>query len=129
MAKVQFYLTIKDGLEDLLGYIDDDLTEEMKTRMITCLNAAESFVQGSVGPDDGNFYQKNGVKNLYTVACNSYAATLFTYASIISVRRVNNVDDVCRSIIGQLRGKYDAKDDEVNNDGTEHQSDISNGVN
>lgn len=25
--------------------------------------------------------------------------------------------------------KYDAKDDEVNNDGTEHQSDISNGVN
>ena len=39
MAKVQFYLTIKDGLEDLLGYIDDDLTEEMKTRMITCLNA------------------------------------------------------------------------------------------
>lgn len=105
------YLTIDDGLKRACGYLpDDDLLDDAALqRMKDALAAAELYVQGAVGKDDGKFYQSDNYKTLYTLACNAIAANWYNHPT-------NAVSSTtAKQIIGQLRGSYDS---EVNEDGS-----------
>ena len=73
-------------------------------------DTAEHYVQGAIG-ESNTFYTSTGVKELYTLACNSLAVTWFNAAG--------NTGDTstAQQIIGQLRGSY--SEAVANNDTTE----------
>lgn len=102
------YLSIDDGLKRALGYLDDADSATV-ARMTMVLAAAEHYVQGAIG-ESNTFYTSTGVKELYTLACNSLAVTWFNAAG--------NTGDAstAQQIIGQLRGSYS---EAVANDTTE----------
>ena len=104
-------LKISDGLQRVLGFLDDDplLDEATKVRMTTVLTAAENWVQNSIGTDDISFYAKDDVKDLYTTACNAVASNWFNHPS------TSTVSTTAEQIIGQLRGTYDLEQEEKNN--------------
>lgn len=106
------YLSIDDGLKRACGYLDDDslLDDATLKRMNDALVAAEFYVQGAIGQENSNFYQKDEIEDLYKLACNAILANWFNHpTSAVS-------STTAKQIIGQLRGSYDLS--EVEDDGT-----------
>lgn len=103
------YLNVTDGLKRSLGYIDEDdsLDKDALQRMQNGLVAAEVYVQGAIGTDVKGFYESKDVKPLYALVCNALAATYYQSPTSTTSGAVVGVDAVCKSVIGQLRGRYD----------------------
>lgn len=124
------YLKITDGLKRSLGYLDEDdsLDEGLKNRMSNALIAAENYVQGAIGIDVQDFYTSEENKPLYTMVCNTLAASYVQNPVSITSGAVVNVDIVTNAIIGQLRGRY-AKELEDQQDGQNIESQPANSEN
>lgn len=121
-------LSIDDGLKRSLGYLneDDSLDESEKDLMENALTTAELYVQGAIGTDKEEFYSKNEIKPLYTIACNSLAGSYMQNPTSITRGPTVAVDTVCNAIIGQLRGLYDV---EVSADDSNNESSSANSKN
>lgn len=83
------------------------------------LSAATSYIKQAIGDDDSvlGFYEMDGVSNLFETAVYALAGSYWYYRISITSSPVNPVDLVVDSIIGQLRGLYNQKQDEVNDNG------------
>lgn len=87
---------LKDSLR-LEGNDDDAL-------LTGYLNAAQNYIQDAIGQDVEKFYEDNP---LYDTAVIALASSYYTNRVATSSTQVYTVNLVLRSIIGQLRGKYD----------------------
>ncbi|AHA05114.1 head-tail connector protein [Pediococcus pentosaceus] len=103
--------TLKSSLR-IDGDDDDDLLEGY-------LTAATSYIKQAIGDDNivPGFYEMEGVSNLFETAVYALAGSYWYYRTSITSNTVNPVDLVVDSIIGQLRGLYNQKQDEVNDNG------------
>ncbi|MDE7510848.1 head-tail connector protein [Pediococcus pentosaceus] len=83
------------------------------------LSAATSYIKQAIGDDNSvtGFYEMDGVSNLFETAVYALAGSYWYYRTSITSNTVNQVDLVLDSIIGQLRGLYNQKQDEVNDNG------------
>nr|WP_205598736.1 head-tail connector protein [Pediococcus pentosaceus] len=83
------------------------------------LSAATSYIKQAIGDENGvpGFYEAEGVNNLFETAVYALAGSYWFYRTSITSNAVNPVDLVVDSIIGQLRGLYNQKQDEVNDNG------------
>lgn len=123
------YLKITDGLKRSLGYLDEDnsLDDGLKNQMCSALTAAETYVQGAIGTDLKDFYASEDNKPLYTLVCNALAASYVQNPVSITSGAVVTVDAVTNAIIGQLRGRYAKKLEELDGENTEsEQTDPAN---
>lgn len=96
-------------LSDLKLSLRLDSDEEDDTILNRNLIAAESYVKGAIGSDDGlmeGFYELDNVKQSYEIAVIALASSYYTFRSSGMTGRVNTVDMTGNSIIAQLRGKY-----------------------
>jgi len=101
--------------------IDDD--EEDSAILSRNLTAAEAYVKGAVGSDDGlmsGFYEMPKAKTLYEIVVIAIASAWYTYRSASMTGRANVVDLTSNSIIAQLRAKYEREKQEREDDGSEH---------
>ena len=103
--------TLKSSLR-----IDGDDDNDLLTGY---LNAATSYIKQAIGDDNSvpGFYEMEGVNNLFETAVYALAGSYWYYRTSITSNTVNPVDLVLDSIIGQLRGLYSQKQDEVNGNG------------
>ena len=83
------------------------------------LSAATSYIKQAVGDENGvpGFYEMESVNDLFETAVYALAGSYWYYRTSITSNAVNPVDLVVDSIIGQLRGLYNQKQDEVNDNG------------
>lgn len=83
------------------------------------LSAATSYIKQAIGDEDNvpGFYEMEGVSNLFETAVYALAGSYWYYRTSITSNTVNPVDLVVDSIIGQLRGLYNQKQDKVNDHG------------
>ncbi|MCT1176754.1 head-tail connector protein [Pediococcus pentosaceus] len=83
------------------------------------LSAATSYIKQTIGDEDNvpGFFEMEGVNNLFETAVYALAGSYWYYRTSITSNAVNPVDLVVDSIIGQLRGLYNQKQDEVNDNG------------
>lgn len=112
-------------LNDLKLSLRLDPDEEDDTILNRNLTAAESYIKGAIGNDDGlmkGFYELDSVKNSYEIAVIALASSYYTFRSSGMTGRVNTVDMTGNSIIAQLRGKYLKEKERREADGSEHQS-------
>ena len=103
--------TLKSSLR-IDGDDDDDLLNGY-------LSAATSYIKQAIGDDNSvlGFYEMEGVKDLFETAVYALAGSYWYYRTSITSSAVNPVDLVVDSIIGQLRGIYSQKQDEVGDNG------------
>lgn len=103
--------TLKSSLR-IDGDDDDKLLEGY-------LTAATSYIKQAIGDDNSvpGFYEMEGVSDLFETAVYALAGSYWYYRTSITSSAVNPVDLVLDSIIGQLRGLYIQKQDEVNDNG------------
>ena len=103
--------TLKSSLR-IDGDDDDDLLNGY-------LSAATSYIKQAIGDDNSvlGFYEMEGVKDLFETAVYALAGSYWYYRTSITSSAVNPVDLVVDSIIGQLRGIYSQKQDEVDDNG------------
>ncbi|KJU75132.1 DNA packaging protein [Pediococcus damnosus LMG 28219] len=103
--------TLKSSLR-IDGNDDDKLLESY-------LYAATSYIKQAIGDENGvtGFYEMEGVNNLFETAVYALAGSYWYYRTSITSNTANPVDLVVDSIIGQLRGLYSQKQDEVNGNG------------
>ncbi|MCT3213390.1 phage gp6-like head-tail connector protein [Lactiplantibacillus plantarum] len=103
--------TLKSSLR-IDGDDDDDLLKGY-------LSAATSYIKQAIGDDNSvlGFYEMEGVKDLFETAVCALAGSYWYYRTSITSNAVNSVDLVVDSIIGQLRGLYSQKQDEVDDNG------------
>lgn len=112
-------------LSDLKLSLRLDPDEEDDTILNRNLTAAESYIKGAIGNDDGlmkGFYELNSVKQSYEIAVIALASSYYTFRSSGMTGRVNTVDMTGNSIIAQLRGKYLKEKERREANGSEHQS-------
>lgn len=112
-------------LNDLKLSLRLDPDEEDDTILNRNLTAAESYIKGAIGNDDGlmeGFYELDSVKNSYEIAVIALASSYYTFRSSGMTGRVNTVDMTGNSIIAQLRGKYLKEKERREANGSEHQS-------
>ena len=83
------------------------------------LSAATSYIKQAIGDDNSGLgiYEIEGAKDLFETAVYALAGSYWYYRTSITSNTVNPVDLVVDSIIGQLRGLYSQKQDEVDNNG------------
>lgn len=83
------------------------------------LSAATSYIKQAIGDDNSvlGFYEMEDVKDLFETAVYALAGSYWYYRTSITSNTVNPVDLVVDSIIGQLRGLYNQKQDEVDDNG------------
>lgn len=83
------------------------------------LSTATSYIKQAIGDDNSvtGFYEMDGVSNLFETAVYALAGSYWYYRTSITSNTVNPVDLVLDSIIGQLRGLYSQKQDEVSDNG------------
>ncbi|OIM96715.1 head-tail connector protein [Pediococcus acidilactici] len=83
------------------------------------LSAATSYIKQAIGDEDSvpGFYEMESVSRLFETAVYALAGSYWYYRTSITSNAVNPVDLVVDSIIGQLRGLYNQKQDEVNDNG------------
>lgn len=110
------FLKVDNEFKRTLGYLPDDdlLDEQAEQRMSTSLVAAENYVQGAIGEDNPDFYQKEDILHLYKLACFAIAANWFNHPSTATA------STTAKAIIGQLRGSYD--ESEMSEDGSTSKS-------
>ena len=103
--------TLKSSLR-IDGDDDDELLKGY-------LSAANSYIEQAIGDDNSvlGFYEVEGVKDLFETAVYALAGSYWYYRTSITSNAVNPVDLVVDSIIGQLRGLYSQKQDEVDDNG------------
>lgn len=103
--------TLKSSLR-IDGNDDDDLLNGY-------LSAATSYIKQAIGDEDSvpGFYEMESVSRLFETAVYALAGSYWYYRTSITSNAVNPVDLVVDSIIGQLRGLYNQKQDEVNDNG------------
>lgn len=96
--------------------LDGDTDDQLLTGY---LNAAKSYITQAVGDDNSvpGFYEMEGVNDLFETAVYALAGSYWYYRTSITSNTVNPVDLVVDSIIGQLRGLYSQKRDEVDDNG------------
>lgn len=112
-------------LSDLKLSLRLDPDEEDDTILNRNLTAAESYIKGAIGNDDGlmdGFYELDSVKHSYEIAVIALASSYYTFRSSGMTGRVNTVDMTSNSIIAQLRGKYLKEKERREANGSEHQS-------
>lgn len=83
------------------------------------LSAATNYITQAVGDENSvpGFYDMEGVNDLFETAVYALAGSYWYYRTSITSNTVNPVDLVVDSIIGQLRGLYSQKQDEVDDNG------------
>lgn len=83
------------------------------------LSAATSYIKQAIGDENSvpGFYEMESVSRLFETAVYALAGSYWYYRTSITSSAVNPVDLVVDSIIGQLRGLYNQKQDEVNDHG------------
>ncbi|WP_353726326.1 head-tail connector protein [Lactiplantibacillus plantarum] len=83
------------------------------------LSAATSYIKQAIGDDNSGLgiYEIEGAKDLFETAVYALAGSYWYYRTSITSNTVNPVDLVVDSIIGQLRGLYSQKQDEVDGNG------------
>ena len=83
------------------------------------LSAATSYIKQAIGDENGvtGFYEMEDVDDLFETAVYALAGSYWYYRTSITSNAVNPVDLVVDSIIGQLRGLYNQKQDEVDGNG------------
>ncbi|KRO24927.1 head-tail connector protein [Lactiplantibacillus fabifermentans] len=103
--------TLKSSLR-IDGNDDDEL-------LTGYLSAATSYIKQAIGDENGvtGFYEMEDVNDLFATAVYALAGSYWYYRTSITSNTVNPVDLVVDSIIGQLRGLYSQKQDEVDNNG------------
>ena len=103
--------TLKSSLR-IDGNDDDEL-------LTGYLSAATSYIKLASGDENGvtGFYEMECVNDLFETAVYALAGSYWYYRTSITSNTVNPVDLVVDSIIGQLRGLYSQKQDEVNDNG------------
>ena len=103
--------TLKSSLR-----IDGDDDDELLNGY---LSAATSYIKQAIGDDNSviGFYQMTSVEDLFETAVYALAGSYWYYRTSITSNTVNSVDLVVDSIIGQLRGLYSQKQDEVDGNG------------
>ncbi|KZT93101.1 DNA packaging protein [Lactiplantibacillus plantarum] len=103
--------TLKSSLR-IDGNDDDELLKGY-------LSAATSYIEQAVGDENGvpGFYEMESVNDLFETAVYALAGSYWYYRTSITSNAVNPVDLVVDSIIGQLRGLYNQKQDEVDDNG------------
>lgn len=94
--------TLKSSLR-IDGNDDDELLKGY-------LSAATSYIKQAIGDENGvtGFYEMEGVNDLYTTAVYALASAYYNNRSALSATTIVPVDLTLQSIIGQLRGLYDA---------------------
>lgn len=110
-------------LEDLKLSLRLNDDEEDLNILNRNLAAAEAYVKGAVGSDDGlmsGFYELGKIKTLYEIVVIAIASAYYTYRSAGMTGRMNSVDLTSNSIIAQLRAKYEREKLEREANGTEH---------
>lgn len=110
------FLKVDDEFKRTLGYLPDDdmLDAQSVQRMNSTLKAAENYVQGAIGQENPDFYQKDEILDLYKLACYAIGANWYSHPSTA----VSST--TAKAIIGQLRSSYD--ESEVSDDGTTSES-------
>lgn len=105
--------TLKSSLR-IDGNDDDEL-------LTGYLSAATSYIKQAIGDENGvsGFYEMDGVSDLFETAVYALAGSYWYYRTSITSNAVNPVDLVVDSIIGQLRGLYNQKQDEVSDNGNQ----------
>ncbi|MDN6452839.1 MAG: head-tail connector protein [Lactiplantibacillus plantarum] len=103
--------TLKSSLR-IDGNDDDELLKGY-------LSAATSYIEQAIGDENGvtGFYEMEDVDDLFETAVYALAGSYWYYRTSITSNAVNPVDLVVDSIIGQLRGLYNQKQDEVTGNG------------
>lgn len=103
--------TLKSSLR-IDGNDDDELLKGY-------LSAATSYIKQAIGDENGvtGFYEMEDVDDLFETAVYALAGSYWYYRTSITSNAVNPVDLVVDSIIGQLRGLYNQKQDEVDGNG------------
>lgn len=86
-------------------YVDGDDDDELLSTYIT---VADSFVRDAIGTNQ-EFYQSEEVKPRFDLAVESLAASYYENRLALSDTQTYPVDLTVNSIIGQLRGLYEAK--------------------
>ena len=104
-----------EALKSSLRIDGDDDDELLKGY----LSAATSYIEQAIGDDNSvpGFYEMEGVNDLFETAVYALAGSYWYYRTSITSNAVNPVDLVLDSIIGQLRGLYNQKQDEVDGNG------------
>ena len=103
--------TLKSSLR-IDGDDDDKLLKDY-------LSAATSYIKQAIGDENSvpGFYEMEDVDDLFETAVYALAGSYWYYRTSITSNTVNPVDLVVDSIIGQLRGLYNQKQDEVDDNG------------
>ena len=96
--------------------LDGDADDKLLTGY---LNAAKNYITQAVGDENSvpGFYEMEGVNDLFETAVYALAGSYWYYRTSVTSNTVNSVDLVVDSIIGQLRGLYSQKRDEVDDNG------------
>ncbi|KAE9560660.1 head-tail connector protein [Companilactobacillus bobalius] len=96
-------------LSDLKLSLRLDPDEEEDMILNRNLIAAESYVKGAIGNDDGlmeGFYELDSVKQSYEIAVIALASSYYTFRSSGMTGRITTLFMTLDSIIAQFRGKY-----------------------
>lgn len=94
VAKVRGLLNLDDGEDDQL--------------LSSYVASADAYVRGAI-TDDNDFYTSSDeVKSLFELAVVSLAGTYYQYRLSLSQVQTYEVQLTTNSVIGQLRGRYDA---------------------
>lgn len=93
VAKVRGLLNLDDGedYELLSSYVA----------------SADAYVRGAITDDDDFYNSSDEVKSLFELAVVSLAGTYYQYRLALSQAQTYEVDLTTKSVIGQLRGRYD----------------------
>ncbi|MCT3589318.1 phage gp6-like head-tail connector protein [Levilactobacillus brevis] len=77
------------------------------------LTAAQSYIQNAVGTDVADFYTAADVASLYDVAVLALASSYYNVRSSLVSTTTISVNLPVDSIIGQLRGLYAKREEEL----------------
>lgn len=69
--------------------------------------SADAYVRGAITDDDDFYTSSDEVKSLFELAVVSLAGTYYQYRLALSQVQTYEVDLTTKSVIGQLRGRYD----------------------
>lgn len=103
---------LKDSLR--IDGTDDDVL------LASYLSAAKNYVKNAIDENlSQKFLELENVSDLYTTAVYALASAYYNNRSALSATAIVPVDLTLRSIIGQLRGLYDAYQAEFGDDTNE----------
>lgn len=97
VSKVRGLLNLDDGEDDQL--------------LSSYVASADAYVRGAITDDDDFYNSSDEVKSLFELAVVSLAGTYYQYRLALSQVQTYEIDLTTKSVIGQLRGRYDVWSD------------------